>query len=261
VGKNHDQTDQLQKVMDSKHDVRDVLIRVVRIETCLDCQMGLLQTLHASMVSLTLQLGLQPVQPPAQVFPLCSAPLSAAQSQQPSSLTMQLGLQPVQPPAQVFPLCAAPLYAAQSQQPSAAMDAFKPPAPLSTQLSSAATDAASTVATVQEPITSSFENLAMCPFAGCRFGVKGCSAAKSLRHMQTCEHCPREDNRYLHIAQQMSKFERHPRGVVDQDVCCWCSFVFGASLLPDARSRHKTACLHNAIRTLQVGGYYSCLLL
>lgn len=229
-------------VMETKQDVRDVLIRVVRIENILDFQVGLLHTLQSSIAAMTLQIaGLQPlpVQTLAPAYPLLSAPHCAAQSQLPAASKLQP--LPVQPPAQVFPFYAAP------QQPAAAGLQPLPVLPRA----QAALDSSS----AQPDISSSCENQAACTFAGCNLKIKDCSAAKSLRHMQTCAHCPEEGSRYLHIAQHMTDFERHPRGVVDIDVCCWCSDQFPFNLLPDARSRHKSACLQKAIITLQVGGY------
>jgi hypothetical protein len=272
-------------VMETKQDVRDVLIRVVRIENILDFQVGLLHTLQSSIAAMTLQIaGLQPlpVQTLAPAYPLFSAPHCAAQSQLPAASGFQplpvqppaqvfplyaapqqpavTGLQPlpVQPPAQVYPLFVAPHFAAQPPMPAAAglqpLPVLPPaqmfPLHLAPKPSTAALDSA------QPDISSSCENQAACTFAGCNLKIKDCSAAKSLRHMQTCAHCPAEGSRYLHIAQHMTNFERHPRGVVDLDVCCWCSDKFPINLLPDARSRHKSACLQKAIITLQVGGFF-----
>jgi hypothetical protein len=328
--------------METKQDVRDVLIRVVRIENSLDCHLSLLNTLQTSIAALTCSIaGLQPlpVQPPAQVFPLFAAPHFAEQSQLPaapkvadsplfnsssfvspayplcvappqsaahSQLPTATGFQqlPIQPPAPVLPHYTAQHFAAESQLPVAAglqplpvqppaqmfpdyhyfAAQFQLPVAAGLQLLPvhppaqglplvAATQTAPLPATAQEAESqignsSSCENQVPCTFAGCELisktcsagKVKTCSAAKSLRHMEACVHCTDENLRYLHIAQHMTVFERHPR-VVDLDVCCWCSDRFATNQLPDARSRHKTACLQKAITCLQVGGFLSYPLL
>lgn len=116
--------------METKQDVRDVLIRVVRIENSLDFQLGLLHTLRTSIAALTCSIaGLQPlpVQPPAQVLPLFAAPHFAEQSQLPAA-AKDADSQLVDSTSCVgpaYPLYVAqPQYAAQSQLPTAA--GFRP---------------------------------------------------------------------------------------------------------------------------------------
>jgi hypothetical protein len=98
---------------------------------------------------------------------------------------------------------------------------------------------------------SSTETQKICPYAGCTVSVKGCSAAKSLRHMQICTRCPDPQARYLDIAMHMNCFQKHPR-VTDEKVCCWCNDTFDTLQKADARSRHRDACQQKAIICLKV---------
>ena len=107
------------------------------------------------------------------------------------------------------------------------------------------------VGEVEPLVTSSQEKNGLCPFNGCTATVYSCSAAKSLRHMQTCVHCPDPFYRYLNIATHMCTFQKHPK-VTSSEVCCWCAVNFDQGQSPDARSRHRFACRDKAKYTLEV---------
>ena len=100
-------------------------------------------------------------------------------------------------------------------------------------------------------VGSSQEMHQLCPFLDCPATGHNCSAAASLRHMQTCDKCHEPFFRYLHITQHMSTFQKHPR-VCDVDICCWCGSKFDCRQSQDARSRHRTSCRGNATLCLQV---------
>lgn len=100
-------------------------------------------------------------------------------------------------------------------------------------------------------VESSTEAQKICPYPSCTLSVKGCSAAKSLRHMQICSCCPDAQARYLDIALHMNRFQKHPR-VTDDKLCCWCNDPFDLQQKADARSRHRDACHQKAIISLQV---------
>jgi hypothetical protein len=103
-------------------------------------------------------------------------------------------------------------------------------------------------------VETSNESQRICPYAGCTLSVKvskGCSAAKSLRHMQVCARCPDAQARYLDIAMHMNRFQKHPR-VTDEKLCCWCNDPFDLLQKADARSRHRDACHQKAICSLKV---------
>jgi len=96
-----------------------------------------------------------------------------------------------------------------------------------------------------------------CPFIACApiTGRKPCSAAVSLRHMVTCQHCPAGQSRYLSIAEHMLTFPKSPR-VSQIDKCCWCGLDFDGILSrstdnPDARSRHRKQCHLDVIGQLK----------
>ena len=96
-----------------------------------------------------------------------------------------------------------------------------------------------------------------CPFVTCApiTGRKPCSAAVSLRHMVTCQHCPEGQSRYLSIAEHMLTFPKSPR-VSQIDKCCWCGLTFDGILSrstdnPDARSRHRKQCHLDVIGQLK----------
>ena len=104
---------------------------------------------------------------------------------------------------------------------------------------------------------SSLEQQCLCSFVGCPGAQhKGCSAAKSVRHMQECSFCPDVNRRYLSIALHMKVFTKHPQVCV-VDVCCWCCQMWEPQQNQDVRSRHRTACHKMAIIILQVTN--SCL--
>jgi len=92
----------------------------------------------------------------------------------------------------------------------------------------------------------------ICSFAGCVFNSasKGCSAGKSLRHMQVCPCCPTQTCRYLAIAEHMLLFQQAPR-VTETDTCCWCGDPFEADASRDVRSRHRSKCHAAAILDLK----------
>jgi hypothetical protein len=101
------------------------------------------------------------------------------------------------------------------------------------------------------PVTSSQEAHELCPFAGCTATAHKCTALSSLRHMQTCSHCPVPFYRYLDIAIHMSSFQKHPR-VTSSEVCCWCAENFDPAQSVDSRSRHRSACRDKAKLCLEV---------
>ncbi len=98
-----------------------------------------------------------------------------------------------------------------------------------------------------------------CGFLNCTVKLsasnRSCSAAQSLRHMIDCPLCP-DEQRFLHIAQHMLKFQKSPR-VVPVDVCCWCGQNFETLMTapnvdtPDARSRHRKSCQQAVINRLR----------
>lgn len=131
-----------------------------------------------------------------------------------------------------------------------------PPPPVGAHLLEPVQNVQSAAASVPPPApvvleSSSQEMHDLCPYQGCTASVHNCSAAKSLRHMQCCVHCPNPFHRYLDIARHMCTFQKHPK-VVGIDTCCWCSVDFVGSQSSDARSRHRSACRENATVCLQV---------
>jgi hypothetical protein len=197
--------------MDSQQDVRDVLARIVRIESTLYTLSNASQTTHNAICQ------------SHNVLNILQA-----------SMQHMMGLLVVAPP--VIQHVQQPLATVNN---AAAANGTQPPGP----------SAAPVSAVIGEP-TSSQEAHALCPFAACSCEVRNCSAAKSLRHMQTCQHCPEPFYRYLHIAQHMCSFQKHPR-VTDLDVCCWCDVQFQADQSDDSRSRHRHACRDKATLSLQ----------
>ena len=130
-----------------------------------------------------------------------------------------------------------------------------PPPPVGAQLlepvQNVRSAAASVPPTAPLVLESSPEAHDLCPYPGCTATVLNCSAAKSLRHMQCCVHCPIPFQRYLDIARHMCTFQKHPK-VVGVDTCCWCSSDFIGSQSSDARSRHRSTCRDFATVCLQV---------
>ena len=189
--------------MDTQQDVRDVLARIVRIESTLCSLTNASQTTHNAISQTHNVLNI----------------LNASVQHLVGLLVVPV-IQHVQQPLQAINIPAA----TNGTQPSVAPSIAEP--------------------------TSSQEMHALCPFAACACEVRNCSAAKSLRHMQTCQHCPDPFYRYLHIAQHMCSFQKHPR-VTELDVCCWCDVQFQTDQSDDARSRHRHACRDKATLCLQ----------
>ena len=193
--------------MDTQQDVRDVLARIVRIESTLYTLTIASQTTNTAISQSNNALSVlqQSVQ---HILGLLVAP----------------GSQQVQPPQVAI------------YNPAAANVAM----PL----------AGPSLPPVIAEQSSSQETHALCPYSDCSCAVRNCSAAKSLRHMQSCQHCPDPFYRYLHIAQHMCSFQKHPR-VTGVDVCCWCGVQFQADVSDDSRSRHRHACRDKAKMCLQ----------
>jgi hypothetical protein len=105
---------------------------------------------------------------------------------------------------------------------------------------------------LQSSSSHSSSDNSICSFAGCLLdsASKGCSAGKSLRHMQVCPCCPTQTCRYLAIAEHMLLFQQAPR-VTETDTCCWCGDPFEADASRDARSRHRSKCHAAAILDLK----------
>jgi len=105
---------------------------------------------------------------------------------------------------------------------------------------------------LQSSSSQSSSDNSICSFAGCVFNSasKGCSAGKSLRHMQVCPCCPTQTCRYLAIAEHMLLFQQAPR-VTETDTCCWCGDPFEADASRDVRSRHRSKCHAAAILDLK----------
>lgn len=105
----------------------------------------------------------------------------------------------------------------------------------------------------------SLEQQRICAFTGCPSSEQtGCSAAKSVRHMQHCVHCPEVSRRYHDIALHMLNFKKHPQVCV-VDMCCWCCQMWNQTQNPDNRSRHRTACHRMALMILKVANTCLCL--
>jgi hypothetical protein len=194
-------------LMDTQQDVRDVLARIVRIESTLFALTIASQTTNSAISQSN--------------NALCNLQASV---QHIVGLLAQPVIQLVQPP----------------------LVALNNPAAANVAMPLAGLAAAPVVAEQ----SSSQEAHPVCPFEFCRFEVRNCSAAKSLRHMQSCPHCPEPFFRYLHIAQHMCSFQKHPR-VTDADVCCWCDVQFQTEQSDDSRSRHRHACREKATLCLQ----------
>jgi len=92
----------------------------------------------------------------------------------------------------------------------------------------------------------------ICSFPDCStLSPKDLSATLALRHMELCPFCSGQDtDRYLHIVQHMTLFQQYPR-VTDVDTCCWCNVTWEAKVTPDSRSRHRKICHQTTLRQLQ----------
>lgn len=199
--------------MDSQQDVRDVLSRTVRIESELYTLKQSTQMLHNSQ---------------AQLFQAVQHAIALIGNIQPQSQ-----LQGTHRCDETTQQPNAPIAAIATQRTDVEVEPMAPTLANSTLLQS------------------SQEKNGLCPFIGCTATVHSCSAVKSLRHMQTCVYCPDPFYRYLHIAEHMSTFQKHPK-VTSSEVCCWCAVHFDHAQSPDARSRHRFACRDKAKLSLEV---------
>lgn len=212
-----------QMTNDSQQDIRDVLLRTVRIESDLYTLKG--DMCNLKIASQTQHNALAQLQGAVQhVINLLQQPLTLA--------VPAVALQQAEGFAQ---------QGAHIGKPQSSGMGSVPPNVNAEQPDTMSTDAQA----------SSQEQHELCPFPNCPTAGAKCTALSSLRHMQTCLHCPNPYNRYLDILNQMCTFQKHPK-VTCLQVCCWCAENFDPLQSTDSRSRHRSACRDKAKLCLEV---------
>lgn len=214
--------------LDTQQDVRDVLARVVRIESAVATMH---QLAEAAQIQLIATMQQQTAESQSQLLTAVQDQTAASQCQLMASVLSTTAASQSQLVAEMHHL-----FNHIFQQ---------------SQISMVSLVKALIAESQSKSSSPELGPIKICSFPDCSTpSPKDVSATLALRHMELCPYCSGPDtDRYLYIVQHMTLFQQCPR-VTDIDTCCWCNVTWEAKVTPDSRSRHRKICHQTTLRQL-----------
>ena len=214
--------------LDTQQDVRDVLARVVRIESAMATMHQLTEVAQIKLIATIQQ---QTAESQSQLLTAVQDQTAASQCQLMASVLSTTAASQSQLIAEMHHLFN------QSLQQS--------------QISMVSLVTALVAESQSKSSSPELGPIKICSFPDCSTpSPKDVSATQALRHMELCPYFYGLDSdRYLYIVQHMALFQQGPR-VTEIDTCCWCNVAWEAKVTPDSRSRHRKICHQTTLRQL-----------